>query len=61
MDMAAIAANPDHFPAPFEHKAFLNILHKAQISLFMLTHTIQRENCARRDSPKPPDFQQTRE
>ena len=29
MDMAAIAANPDHFPAPFEHKAFLNILHKA--------------------------------
>ena len=47
MDMAAIAANPDHFPAPFEHKAFLNILHKAQISLFMrlfdVCHTFEQE------------------
>ena len=50
------------FPIPstlLPHR-LLSPINTTRISLFMLTHTIQRENCARRDSPKPPDFQQTR-
>ena len=46
------------FPIPSTLPAhrLLSPINTTRISLFMLTHTIQRENCARRDSQNRPIF-----